>query len=97
MSSNMGSVTGNLSSGMDLYRASNAALNSLTRGFVANDVRDRPIAVLTMHPGSVRTAMGGPDAPLAIEKSVAGLADVIEASPPLGHHFLDYRGVELSW
>jgi hypothetical protein len=29
---------------------------------------------------TVRTAMGGPDAPLAVEESVAGLADVIEAS-----------------
>ena len=97
MSSNMGSIAGNLSGGMDLYRASKAALNSLTRGFVANDVRDRPIAVLTMHPGWVRTAMGGPDAPLSIEESVAGLADVIEASRPPGHRFVDYQGAELPW
>ena len=97
MSSNMGSIGGNLSGGMDLYRASKAALNSLTRGFVANDVRHRPIAVLTMHPGWVRTAMGGPDAPLSIEESVAGLADVIEASRPPGHRFVDYQGGELPW
>ena len=31
------------------------------------------------------------------EESVAGLADVIEAIPPLGHHFLDYQGAELPW
>jgi NAD(P)-dependent dehydrogenase (short-subunit alcohol dehydrogenase family) len=97
MSSNMGSIGGNLSGGMDLYRASKAALNSITRGFVANDVRDRPIAVLTMHPGWVRTAMGGPDAPLSIKESVAGLADVIEASRPPGHRFVDYQGAELPW
>ena len=60
-------------------------------------VGDRPIAVLSMHPGWVRTAMGGPDAPLAIEESVAGLADVIEASRPPGHHFIDYQGAELPW
>ena len=97
MSSNMGSVAGNLSGGMELYRASKAALNSLTRSFVANDVGDRPIAVLTMHPGWVRTAMGGPDASLSIEESVAGLADIIEASRPSGHRFVDYRGAELPW
>jgi NAD(P)-dependent dehydrogenase (short-subunit alcohol dehydrogenase family) len=97
MSSDMGSVAGNLSGGMELYRASKAALNSLTRSFVATDVEDRPIAVLTMNPGWVRTAMGGADAPLAVEESVAGLADVIEAKRPPGHRFLDYRGAELPW
>ena len=95
--SHMGSIADNRSGGMDLYRASKAALNSLTRGFVANDVGDRPITVFTMHPGWVRTAMGGPDAPLAIEESVAGLADVIEARRVLGHRFLDYQGAELPW
>ena len=69
MSSDMGSVAGNLSGGMELYRASKAALNSLTRSFVATNVGDRPIAVFTMHPGWVRTAMGGADAPLAVEES----------------------------
>jgi NAD(P)-dependent dehydrogenase (short-subunit alcohol dehydrogenase family) len=97
MSSQMGSVAGNLEGGMELYRASKAALNSLTRGFVANDVGDRPIAVLTMHPGWVRTAMGGPDAPLSVEESVAGLADAIEENQPPGHRFVDYQGAELPW
>ena len=97
MSSDMGSVAGNLSGGMELYRASKAALNSLTRSFVATDVGDRPIAVLTMHPGWVRTAIGGADAPLAVEESVAGLADIIEASRPPGHRFIDYQGAELPW
>ena len=97
MSSNMGSVADNLEGGMELYRASKAALNSLTCGFVVTDVGDRPIAVLSMHPGWVRTAMGGADAPLAVEESVAGLANVIEASRPPGHRFIDYQGAELPW
>lgn len=97
MSSRMGSVADNTSGGMDLYRASKAALNSLTRGFVANDVRDRPVAVLTMHPGWVRTAMGGDNAALSVEESVRGLADVIEAEAVPGHRFVDHQGVELPW
>ena len=97
MSSDMGSVAGDLSGGMELYRASKAALNSLTRSFVATDVGDRPIAVLTMLPGWVRTAIGGADAPLAVEESVAGLAEIIEASRPPGHRFIDYQGAELPW
>ena len=83
--------------GIELYRASKAALNSLTRSFVATDIRDRPIAVLTMHPGWVRTDMGGPNAPLSVAESVAGIADVIEAGQVPGHRFIDYQGAELAW
>jgi NAD(P)-dependent dehydrogenase (short-subunit alcohol dehydrogenase family) len=97
MSSRMGSVAENLSGGIELYRASKAALNSLTRSFVATDIRDRPIAVLTMHPGWVRTDMGGPNAPLSVAESVAGIADIIEAEQAPGHRFVDYQGAELAW
>ena len=97
MSSRMGSVAENDSGGIELYRASKAALNSLTRSFVATDIRDRPIAVLTMHPGWVRTDMGGPNAPLSVAESVAGIADVIEAGQAPGHRFIDYQGAELAW
>lgn len=97
MSSDMGSVARNLSGGLDLYRASKAALNSLTRSFVATEVKDRPVAVLTMHPGWVRTDMGGPNAPLSVAESVAGIANVIEAGQPPGHRFIDYQGAELAW
>lgn len=97
MSSIMGSIADNVSGGMDLYRASKAALNMLTRSFVANDVGARPIAVLTMHPGWVRTAMGGEAAPLSVEESVRGLADVIERDHAPGHRFVDYQGQTIPW
>lgn len=97
MSSRMGSVADNLSGGMDLYRASKAALNSLTRSFVATAARDRKVTVLTMHPGWVRTSMGGSAAPLGIPESVRGLADVIESRQAVKHRFLDFQGAELPW
>jgi NAD(P)-dependent dehydrogenase (short-subunit alcohol dehydrogenase family) len=97
MSSIMGSVADNTSGGMDLYRASKAALNALTRSFAANDVGKRPIAVLTMHPGWVRTAMGGEAAPLSVEESVRGLAEVIERDRGPGHRFVDYQGHTIPW
>ena len=97
MSSDMGSIALNLSGGLDLYRASKAALNSFTRSFVATEVRDRPVAVLTMQPGWVRTDMGGPNAPLSVEESVSRMADLIEAGQPPGHRFVDYQGAELAW
>jgi len=97
MSSRMGSVADNLSGGMDLYRASKAALNSLTRSFVATVAHDHKVTVLTLHPGWVRTDMGGAAAPLSIAESVSGLADVIEAPSTAKHRFLDYQGAELPW
>src|ERR1051326_2132559 len=75
-SSAMGSVTLN-SGGHELYRASKAALNSLTRG-LWNEVSGRGITVLTLHPGWVRTDMGGPSAPVSVEQSARGLVSVIE-------------------
>ena len=96
MTSTMGSVAGNKSGDMELYRASKAALNSLTRSMVAK--LDRPLTVLSLHPGWVRTAMGGDNASLDVETSVRGLVDVILARRGTpGSAFLDYSGVELPW
>ncbi len=53
--------------------------------------------VLTLHPGWVRTDMGGTAAPLSIAESVSGLADLIEAPRTAKHRFLDYQGAELPW
>lgn len=96
MSSRMGSVADNTSGGLELYRASKAALNSLTRGLHAE--LGATASILTLHPGWVRTDMGGEDAPLDVETSTAGLAEVIEANlGKPGHHFLDYAGDTLPW
>lgn len=97
MSSRMGSVADNQTGRMDLYRASKAALNMLTRSFVATTLGDRPVSVLTLHPGWVRTDMGGAEAPLSIAQSVTGIADVVEAPRKVKHEFLDYLGQELPW
>jgi NAD(P)-dependent dehydrogenase (short-subunit alcohol dehydrogenase family) len=97
MSSDLGSVTLTEDGYIPLYRASKAALNSLIRSFTAG-LGGRRITVLAIHPGWVRTDMGGPEAPLGIEESVRGVADVIEARAGTGRHgFVDYRGVELAW
>lgn len=96
-SSRMGSVSDNRTGDMELYRASKAALNSLVRGFAAASGRD-DVAVLVLHPGWVRTSMGGPDAPLDVATSARGLTDVIERHRGTGRHaFLDYTGAELPW
>lgn len=97
MSSLMGSVAENHAGGMDLYRASKAALNSMTRGFVAEAASQKGVHVLSLHPGWVRTDMGGEAAPLSVEESTRGLADVLERGGNAGHRFVDYSGKELPW
>jgi NAD(P)-dependent dehydrogenase (short-subunit alcohol dehydrogenase family) len=96
MSSRMGSVALTDRDNKAMYRASKAALNSLTRGFMAR--LDRPRPVLTLHPGWVATDMGGAGADLDVPTSVRGLADVIAARQGQpGSAFLDYSGAELAW
>ncbi|XP_035986790.1 C-factor isoform X1 [Fundulus heteroclitus] len=58
------------------YRTSKAALNMLTR-CQAEDFRIHNIMVTAIHPGWVRTEMGGEQAPLTTQESVAGMLSVI--------------------
>ncbi len=98
MSSVMGSVAENLAGTSELYRASKAALNSMTRGFFNAGLGGRKITVLSLHPGWVRTDMGGPSAAVSVEESVKGLADVLAAQKGAhAHKFLDYRGETIAW
>ncbi|MEA1831119.1 SDR family oxidoreductase [Methylobacterium durans] len=97
MSSILGSVALNEDGGWESYRASKAALNTYARSF---EIRHRAagFGVLVLHPGWVRTEMGGADADIDVETSVAGLVSVIEGR--LGREgiaYLDYRGETLAW
>lgn len=95
-SSVMGSVALN-PGGHELYRASKAALNSLTRGLWA-ELRGRDVTVLTLHPGWVRTDMGGPSAAVSVEDSARGMVDVMLARRTAHDHlFLDYTGKPIDW
>lgn len=97
MSSRLGSVADNTGGGTELYRASKAALNSLSRSLTA-ELRDRPIAVLSLHPGWVRTDMGGASAPLDVATSARGLVEVlIGRRDSREHAYLDYAGAEIPW
>ena len=95
-SSVMGSVALN-AGGHELYRASKAALNSLSRGLFA-EMRGRNLTLLTLHPGWVRTDMGGSGAPVRVDESARGLVDVmLKAAGSRRHAFLDYQGKEIAW
>jgi NAD(P)-dependent dehydrogenase (short-subunit alcohol dehydrogenase family) len=97
LTSRLGSVAENRSGAMDLYRMSKAALNMATRSLAAGaDVRD--VTILSLHPGWVKTDMGGEAAPIEVEASATGLAEVIERmAGRQGHHFLDWEGNIIAW
>jgi NAD(P)-dependent dehydrogenase (short-subunit alcohol dehydrogenase family) len=81
----------------ELYRASKAALNMLTRCFHERH-RDDCHTVLLMHPGWVKTDMGGNDAPVDLATSVEGLYTTLINWHGSGKQaFLDYQGNELPW
>ena len=94
----MGSVTLNKDGSMELYRASKAALNSITRGFAHNEAIPAQIGVLNLHPGWVQTEMGGSNAPVTVKESTTGIVRVIEGF--LGkteQQFIDFQGNEMAW
>jgi NAD(P)-dependent dehydrogenase (short-subunit alcohol dehydrogenase family) len=96
MSSSLGSVGSGTHNFAPIYAASKAALNKLTRAFYA--ALEAPVTVLSIHPGWVKTDMGGPHADIDIATSVRGVADVLESKAGSGkHEFLDYQGKTVLW
>lgn len=97
ISSRMGSIGLIDSGGALLYRASKAALNAAMKT-LSHDLKDRGIATVSLHPGWVRTDMGGGGADLAPDKSVA---DMIRVLGRITHsdsgRFFNHSGEELTW
>ena len=97
MSSRMGSLADNTSGGYYVYRSSKAALNMVTVS-AAHDLAGQGISVVAMHPGWVRTDMGGPDGELSVEASATQLRRNL-ASVTLADsgRFIDITGATLPW
>lgn len=72
VSSQMGSISDNNSGASYAYRSSKAALNCAMHSF-ALDVKSRGIRVMLIHPGWVKTDMGGPNALVTIPESITGI------------------------
>jgi len=80
-----------------IYRSSKAALNAVMKS-LAGELAGRGIVVAALHPGHVRTRMGGPGAGLTPEASVAGMRRTIDAlSPTRSGGFFNYDGTPIPW
>jgi NAD(P)-dependent dehydrogenase (short-subunit alcohol dehydrogenase family) len=96
ISSRMGSIADS-SGGYLGYRASKAALNAAWRT-LALDWRAEPVTLAMLHPGWVKTDMGGPNAPLPPEESVAAMRALIERlTPSDSGAFLGHNGEAIPW
>ena len=97
ITSRMGSIASNDSGGSCIYRSSKAALNAVMKG-LSHDLRSMGITVAVLHPGWVKTDMGGSGASIDARISVSGLRRVIAG---LGLRdsgkFFNHDGEEIPW
>jgi NAD(P)-dependent dehydrogenase (short-subunit alcohol dehydrogenase family) len=96
ISSKMGSMAHQTSDRI-AYRASKAAVNKVMQG-LATDLSAEGITVISMHPGWVRTDMGGGSADIGVEESAAGILQVSRAlNIENSGTFINYDGSKLAW
>lgn len=95
VSSDLASLT-NMNRGYPAYRISKTALNALTR-MLAVELTGENIKVNSVHPGWVKTDMGGPHATRSIAEGVAGIvfAATLPDDGPSGSFLFD--GAPLPW
>lgn len=97
LSSKMGSMTDNTSGGSYIYRSSKAALNAVMKS-LSIELQGKSIPVCMLHPGWVKTDMGGENALITTETSVNGLRQVIDdLSMTTTGRFFNYDGAEIPW
>ncbi|HVL01591.1 MAG TPA: SDR family oxidoreductase [Dongiaceae bacterium] len=97
LSSKMGSMADNTSGGSYIYRSSKAALNAAAKS-LAIDLAGENIKVAILHPGWVRTDMGGPNGLIDAPASVSGLRRVIAGlTKNQCGQFIAYDGTVIPW
>ncbi len=97
LSSKMGSIDDNSSGESFIYRSSKAAVNMIMKS-LSIDLKPYGISVVTLHPGWVKTDMGGPHALINAQTSVSGLRDVIDhLSLSSTGKFIAFDGKSIPW
>ncbi|MGI9616109.1 MAG: SDR family NAD(P)-dependent oxidoreductase [Acidimicrobiales bacterium] len=98
VSSQLGAMTFGDKHGNDIaYNASKAALNMVTVR-TATDLAADDVALVAIHPGWVRTDMGGAAASLGIDESSSAIANTIDGLTLLDSgRFLRWDGTDHDW
>ena len=98
--SKMASLAGN-GIGAYAYRSSKTALNMAVRCF-AQDHKAQGINCLLLHPGHVRTDMGGPEGEIDLPTSITGMRNLVDRINPdyptdMDSGYFDYDGSNIPW
>ena len=82
--------------GLYTYKASKAALNMFSR-VMRLELKERGVDVLAMHPGWIRTDMGGADATLSPDDAAKAILEAIKTHSDNGGGFVNWRGEDIEW
>ena len=97
ISSKVGSIADNSSGGSYIYRSSKTAVNQVVKS-LSIDLADRDITVLSLHPGWVKTDLGGPNAEISTDESVSGLKNILQsAGLAQSGQFIEFNGSSIPW
>jgi NAD(P)-dependent dehydrogenase (short-subunit alcohol dehydrogenase family) len=97
ITSKMGSIADNGGGGSYLYRSSKAAVNMVVKS-LAIDLKTVGVTAVVLHPGWVKTDMGGPNAMISAEQSVSGMRHVISRLTIADSgKFFGYDGQVIPW
>jgi len=97
LTSELASITDNTKGSFYGYRESKAALNMFTKSLAA-ELGGEGFVCVALHPGWVKTDMGGPEAPLDVTESVNGLRAVIDSLKPQDNgSYRTHSGATLPW
>ena len=97
ISSKVGSIADNSSGGNYVYRSSKTAVNQVVKS-LSIDLADRDITVISLHPGWVKTDMGGSNAEISVDASVSGLKSILlSAGLAQSGQFIEFNGSRIPW
>ena len=96
ITSGIGSISRTTSGDLS-YRMSKAALNMAGRNLHI-EMKEHNTIIVQIHPGWVRTDMGGMNAAISTEESAKGIVNSIEnLTPNQSGTFFDYKGDQIPW